>query len=425
MNKILKIVLLSFIGISTLGGCNDINSSNNNTSTITSGSSNSISYDSYISVDNNDESVTINQTFNEGDETVYKGIKYKFNNNHFNVIGATQDIEEIATIVAYINEYPVISIEFPGLNSNKFVGISLPNTLISIGEFAFHGCINLQSIIIPEGVISIGKNAFNMCQELRNIILPSTLENLGESAISRCYKLRNIEINENNNNYKTIKGNLYSKDGKILIQYAAGKKDTSFVIPEGVETIYDYTFQYCLYLKNITLSSTIKSIGTTILNCSTLTDIKVNENNKYYKAIEGNLYSKDGKTLIQYASGKQDTSFVIKEGVLNIGPWAFTMCINLQNITLPSTLESIGTEAFAGCISISSIVIPMSVTSIGNNIFGGCTLINIYCEASSKAEGWDENWNLNRVVAGQLVYFPTYYAGEWEYVDGIPVSINK
>ena len=88
--------------------------------------------------------------------------------------------------------------------------------------------------------------------------------------------------------------------------------------------------------------------------CTSLTSITVDENNDNYKSIDGNLYTKYGK-LIQYANGKKDASFIILDGVTNIGDWAFYGCGSLKSITIPSSVTSIGDYAFKNCDNLTRI----------------------------------------------------------------------
>ena len=130
-----------------------------------------------------------------------------------------------------------------------------------------------------------------------------------------------------------------------------------------------------------------------------LKEINVDENNPRYKSINGNLYSKDGKTLYQYACGKEDKQFVIPDSVTTINISVFEGCTSLENITIPETVTLIGDNAFYGCTSLTSVTIGNSVTSIGQDAFRDCTsLTNINYqgtmkewEAISKGQDWDSN----------------------------------
>ena len=129
-------------------------------------------------------------------------------------------------------------------------------------------------------------------------------------------------------------------------------------------------FCSCIRLTSVVIPGSVTSIASSAFSgCSSLAEIKVSENNQNFKDIDGNLYSKDGKTLVQYACGKRDTSF-----------------------TIPNSVETISRYALMGCNSLTEIVIPTSVTSIDEYVFAGCTGLTIYCEATSKPQGWDKNW---------------------------------
>lgn len=155
---------------------------------------------------------------------------------------------------------------------------------------------------------------------------------------------------------------------------------------------------------------------------SNLMNINVSDNNKNYKSIDGNLYSKDGKTLIQYAIGKTETTFAIPDGVTSIGHAAFWGCYTLTSITLPDCLTSIGTHAFYNCESLRSINIPNGVTSIGQNTFAGCLfLTSVYYKGTEN--DWsnisiDSDNNFNFTDATRYYYSetqPTSTGNYWHY----------
>ena len=85
----------------------------------------------------------------------------------------------------------------------------------------------------------------------------------------------------------------------------------------------------------------------------------------------GVKYSKDGRKLLK-APGELNGAYSVKEGTRIICDRAFSCCVTLSEIVIPSSVTSIGDSAFSGCRSLTEIVIPSSVTSIGKGAFSNC-----------------------------------------------------
>ncbi|MBQ7340080.1 MAG: leucine-rich repeat protein [Clostridia bacterium] len=171
-------------------------------------------------------------------------------------------------------------------------------------------------------------------------------------------------------------------------------KLTEYTIPNGVKRIEDKMFQNCGSLTSIVIPNSVTSIGSYAFSgCTSLAKIEVDVRNASYKDINGNLYSKDGKTLIQYAIGKTNTSFIIPNNVTSISNSAFEDCTSLTGVYIPNSVTSIGNFAFSGCTSLTSILIPNSVIYMGDYAFSACSSLTIYCEAESKPGGWAWVWN--------------------------------
>lgn len=76
----------------------------------------------------------------------------------------------------------------------------IPNTVTSIGDYAFDRCDGLASISIPSSVTSIGQQAFYGCAALTSVKIPSSVTSIGQGAFERCTSLKTVEIPATINN---------------------------------------------------------------------------------------------------------------------------------------------------------------------------------------------------------------------------------
>ena len=104
------------------------------------------------------------------------------------------------------------------------------------------------------------------------------------------------------------------------------------------------------------------------------------------KELKGNYSVKEGTRIICYRAFSSCVSLseiVIPSSVTSVGDWAFNGCNSLSEIVIPSSVTSIGKGAFSFCKSLSEIVIPSSVTSIGDRAFCGCSSLKYISIPSS------------------------------------------
>ena len=323
-----------------------------------------------------------------------QGLEFALNsdNQSYYVKGIGTCTDTDIVIPDTYNDLPVTSIGNRAFYDRALLtSITIPNSVASIGGWAFCDCTSLTNVTIGNSVTSIGEWAFYSCTSLTSITIPNSVTSISQSAFEGCSSLTSITVDENNEYYKSIDGNLYTKNEKTLIQYAIGKQATSFTIPNSVTSIGGDAFYGCSSLTSVTIPDSVTYIGgNTFYNCTSLTSITVDENNKYYKSINGNLYTKDEKTLIQYAIGKDATSFTIPNSVTSIGGDAFYGCSSLTSVTIPDSVTSIGSSAFSGCSSLTSVTIPYSVTSIGYRAFYNCSSLTsiVIPDSVTSIGGW-------------------------------------
>ena len=107
---------------------------------------------------------------------------------------------------------------------------------------------------------------------------------------------------------------------------------------------------------------------TPVMNEDLSTETTEEEIKEAFVDERGVKYSKDGRKLLK-APGELSGAYSVKEGTRIICDLAFSSCVSLSEIVIPSSVTSVGDWAFNGCNSLSEIVIPSSVTSIGDRAF--------------------------------------------------------
>ena len=251
-----------------------------------------------------------------------EGFVFEENESTATVIGYKGRNEHI-TIPSTYNGKPVTAIGDSAFdkNENKRVikSVVIPNTIKTIGNFAFFGC-ELTSIIIPKNVTYLGRGAFSFC-ELTTIDIPGSIEILRNMTFQYCRSLTTVKIGE------------------------------------GVKVIKEQAFQGCTSLERVEGSITFQD---------TPWYAKLKENNRGKLIYIGKTLYHDNYCSDRVINIRDDTVYI------NRGAFSYNYWVN--EVRIPKSVLMIDENAFYGCDSLTDVYYTGTKEQWDN------LLIESYCE---------------------------------------------
>lgn len=183
---------------------------------------------------------------------------------------------------------------------------SIPQGIRIIGAYAFSGNSHLTTVTIPDSVVAISDRAFTFCEALSAITIPDSVTSIGANPFYGCFALTDLQVAPDNPALRMDGGVLITRSDRRLVTYLNALPASHYAVPQGVASIGDSAFTFCLNL----------------------------------------------------------TSVTIPDSVTHIGNMAFLCCYSLESATLPASITFIGQLAFAECNPHLAITTPSgSVTA--------------------------------------------------------------
>lgn len=239
--------------------------------------------------------------------------------------------KETVTVPSEINGYTVVGITDFG-RSDIIKKVVLPDTLTQISDNTFSGLTNLEEIVFGSGI-----------------------KNISETAFFEHENLKAITVSEDNPNYTSVNGVLYSKDLTKLVACPLNIGQTVMLPNEttDISVLFTYNKEY----GNIRFG--------------------YDAPNDYYVTEDGVTYNRE-KTFIISCDSEKSGKYVMPDTVTKVREYAFDGCKNLTEVTISNKVTDIAYGTFANCTSLSKVNLPENLKTVGESAFGCCTsLTNI------------------------------------------------
>lgn len=297
----------------------------------------------------------------------------------------------------------------PGKTNTSFV---IPNTVSTIERLAFFNCIHLNTIIMNDGVKYIDEHAFGNCTNLNTFIFMGLKSpSLYIPIFDGCINLTKVLVNMRYVSFEFEKIPVercfdQGEHGTNIKYDFRIKNQTGILILSGNGEIDRKSIPWNSYsskINQVIIQNNITSIPSDLFNYySHLNSIDVDENNMYYKSINGVLYNYNESIVIKYPSEKPESSFMLSDKVMLIPEYAFKECYNLITLSINSNLTEIANYAFYYCSNLSSIFYygQSRILTQYPGVFSGCfKLQNIFVLVSYPGD-FISNIRVNKSLLG-------------------------
>lgn len=268
---------------------------------------------------------------------------------------AMQGVTEI-TVPAEIDGVPVTAISCNRNHVYTYYDsvvetVNLPDTIETIGSYAFIQMRFLEAIELPAAVKSIGKSAFAHCDALTQITIPANVKSIDFACFSSCKKLTSIQLGDG---LKAIGKSAFSQCTALQ----------SLDLPTSLESIGRLAF-YRTGLKSVRIPGGCALQDSAFMLATKLKKVVFeNRTNADTNFIAPSAFASCGKLLKVYLP-KEAAPYSIPAGT-------FTYCTRLKAVHRTTHVKSVGNVAFEGCKSLSVFTVPAEIESIGTGVFKDC-----------------------------------------------------
>lgn len=243
----------------------------------------------------------------------------------------------------------------------KITSVKIPNKVKVIGAGAFENCKELKKVKIGTKVNTIDVRAFAECRKITKVKIPNSVKIIGRGAFFRCKKLKSVKLGKKvkfigSTAFQTtaIKKIKIPNSVKVmgLAAFNSNKIKINVIMPGNVTSQINY---------NVAIYDAGKITFTTNLNIELMQHLEaknfeVSKNDPNYTTIDGNIYTKNGRTLVRVPALKKNVR--IADGCENICTSAFRYTTidrknweaqlnkNIDKLFIPKTVKTIDENSY-------------------------------------------------------------------------------
>ena len=392
-----------------------------------------------------------------------QGLRYELTEDHTYRVSYGESTEKEVVVLSHINEYPVTEVKAGGFEGLDIDKITLPETIQSIHEYAFHQSnlrhvifsgesqlsligisafslsIYLTDITIPKSVVTIESFAFYITG-LKTVIFESdsALKIIGNDAFRETFIKeitipKSVEVISPLAFFKTPLENVFFESGSVLESIESSAFQQTLIqaidLPDSITSLEDSVFSLTP-LKSLYLPKSLQSINRfTFSGLFLLETLTVDPDNPYFTSLDHVLFSKDLKRLIYFPESLPITTYQMPDDVEIIGEYALAGTTNLNRIVFGehSNLKEIEYRAFSNS-GIQTMILPESLEIIGAYAFQYSQLTSLNLPVRLRIIDIGFIWpsaitELYYRGSEEDFQIQVYTYGNWN-IDNIPIKFN-